>query len=264
VGTSIRHAAREAARHQRSKTAGVIHICVRKTLDWRNEALADASILPEFRAKYEMWNATFDMPYAAFRQRVKEIAELSLSRVVGARRTSLGEVPPGELIVPVDDDDWFAPNLANEIRRLFDPDASGYRWRRDVVEPLPGGSRIRSWWVRNRELERLTCASNNYAIVNTPRLTALVSNHLRASEYFDAHPAELRRTTKVLGIQNRSPASQTALAWRRPTISRGELIETLERYRGLHGSWKLGRALRWAAPYLRATADLIDELRVRE
>jgi hypothetical protein len=117
----------------------VIHICVRQTLDWTDEALVDAQVIPKFRPKLLAWNATFDMPYHVFRQRLKAIAQSSLARVGGCVQTDLEAVPPGDVIVPVDDDDWFAPDLGAALGRVLDPAARGYRWRQAViVAPGPG------------------------------------------------------------------------------------------------------------------------------
>ena len=108
-----------------------------------------------------------------------------------------------------------------------------------------------------------TCKTNNYAVLNTPALCRLVQRHTEASEFFDSHPTRVERIPKTLAIQNRSLASQTALAWKRPSISREEMIESLERYRDLYAGWKLRRELRWAQPYVDRMAGLMDEIRVR-
>lgn len=244
-------------------TSAAVHICIRRTLDWSDPAGVSAGIDPGFRQKFETWNATFDMPYAEFRRRMVEIATLNLSRVEGARLTPLAEVPPGAWIVPIDDDDWLAPDLVARVRRLLDAPVTGCRWRREVIEPLDDRRGPRAWLRRRRALEHFVCASNNHAILNTPEIAPLVRNHVLASEYFDAHPAELRRTPRFLAIQNRNPASQTALALREPTISRDRLVGVLDRYQGLYAGWKLRRSLRWAQPCLDRMAELVDSVGLR-
>ena len=62
----------------------MIYLRVRKTLDWQNAALVEAQIRPSFRPKMEMWNATFVMPYCAFRQELKWIAHPSLASIYPA------------------------------------------------------------------------------------------------------------------------------------------------------------------------------------
>ena len=240
-----------------------IHVCVRRTLEWSDEALVAERLRPDFRAKFDTWNATFDLPYAAFRQRLKEIAQLNLSRVESAALTLLEEVPPGELIIPVDDDDWFAPNVAHEIRRASEPGRVGYHWMRQVISPSRRRRKFRIRLRRKKLGGRYSCATNNYAVVNTPELAPLTLNHKGASEYFDAHPTQVARIPKTLAIQNRNVASQTALAWRRPRIARDELIEVFHRYRDIYATWKLRPELNWAQPCVDRMAELMEEIRIR-
>ena len=239
----------------------MIHLCLRHTLDWHDEALVDAQLIPEFRPKLLAWNATFDMPYHVFRQRLKAIAQESLARVEGCVRTELEAVPPGDVIVPVDDDDWFAPDLGVRLRRVLDPKARGYLWRREVIEAPPLWRRARAFAGRligRRELH--ICKTNNYAVVSGPGAPDLARNHTEASEYFDAHPADIRRIPAALAVQNRSLASQTALAWGRPSIGRDELLAVFRRYRRLYRSLRLDPGLSWATPYVAEMADLMQEI----
>src|SRR5262249_60636170 len=59
---------------RRAHGDGVIHIWIRRTLDWHDEAQVAARVYPAFRPKMEAWNATFTMPYHRFRYRLKAIA----------------------------------------------------------------------------------------------------------------------------------------------------------------------------------------------
>ena len=240
----------------------MIHICIRRTLDWRDETLVAARILPEFRAKYDAWNAAFDMPYAAFRHRLKQIAGLSLRRVEGAIQSPLDEVPPGHVIVPVDDDDWFAPDLAVRLERVLDPGAAGYLWRRALIEPprLLDPLRRVARWLGHPEY---TCKTNNYAFVNGPDSARLASSHTWAGTYFDAHRTSIREIPATLALQNRSLASITALAFGRPSIRRDELATLLGRYRGLYGAWRPTAESVWAKPYVDLMAELMTEIRLR-
>ena len=242
----------------------MIHICVRRTLDWNDEALVDAQVIPEFRGKLLAWNAAFDMPYHVFRQRLKAIAQENLARVEGCVRTELEAVPPGDVIVPVDDDDWFAPDLGLRLRRALDPKARGYLWRREVIEAPPLWRRARALLARltgRRELH--VCKTNNYAVVNGPVALDLARHHAEASAFFDAHPGDIRAVPATLAVQNRNLASQTALAWGRPSIGRDELLAVFRRYRRFYRSVRLGVGLSWATPYVAQMADLMQEIRPR-
>jgi hypothetical protein len=238
-----------------------VHICVRRTLDWADEAHVAAHIDARFRAKLETWNATVDPPYHRFRQRVKEIAALNLSRVEGAVLSTLDATPPGAIVVPVDDDDWFAPQLATRLRAEHEPGREGYYWRRLALEPRPWWRKIRlRYWLGLRR-DPFTCKTNGYAMVDGP--VHLLMDHPDASVYFDEHPAAVKRIAATLAIQNRNLASQTTLGGKLFVLDRERLVRALERYRGLYRSYWLRPGLRWARPYVDLMAELMDDVRVR-
>jgi hypothetical protein len=254
----------------RALAATDVYICIRKTLDWQDESLVRKHILPEFRPKLETWNATFTLPYHLFRHRLKEIAQRSHASVEGATCVPLDQAPFGSLIVPVDDDDWFGPDLAIRLRAHHDPGARGYLWTREVIPESRRRRRRRRrhrfrprFLRRRRRSPRYTCATNNYALIHAPDARLIARAHTRASEWFDANPGLVQRIPGVLGVQNRSLASQTALGWKRPSISRDELVERFERYRGVYDSWKPSRDLRWAQRYVDAMAALMETIKVR-
>ena len=112
----------------------LLHICVRRTLPWHDEAAVAATLAPLMRPRVELWNATFNLSYAAFRHRLNLIARENWSRIEHARLTPLGEIPPGALVVPVDDDDWFSPELGRRLLAERKPSLHGYHWNRYILE----------------------------------------------------------------------------------------------------------------------------------
>lgn len=241
-----------------------VHICVRQTLPWEDAALVSAGLHPRFQQKYDTWNATLTMPYRVFRQRLTEIARLNVSRVDGAVSSSIGDVPAGHLIVPVDDDDWFAPDLVAHLRRANDSQAVAYLWSQATLQPEGPLAPFRRHIARLvGRRDKHVCKTCNYALRQLPSLTPLLSNHVHASRYVDAHPAQVRRLPATLSIQNRSLASQTTLAWGRPTIHSSRLISLVAKYRGLYTDWRPPDGLQWAVPYVRLMAELMTEIRVR-
>lgn len=252
-----------------------IHVCVRRTLDWSDEAQVAANILPDFRSRFELWNDTFAMSYAAFRARLRSIAARNLAGLEGARVAPFEEVAaPARRagrevwIVPIDDDDWLAPSLPARMREALasarDPEGCfGMHWIREVVA-APRRRRRLKHWLRPGRRGRFSCHTNDYALRGDCQdLELLFRNHVRASEAFDAAPDRVRALRRVLAIQNRNLASQTSLAWRRPSLSRAELVARYEAYRGFYAGWKLRRELRWAQPCIDGMAELMDELRLR-
>jgi hypothetical protein len=242
-----------------------IHLCVRKTLDWRDEALVQARINPFFRRKFEMWNATFALPYHVFRQRLWAMTERSLRSVEGAVISDLARVPPGDIVVPIDDDDWFAPDLAIRIRQHLRPDATGIVWGPATLEHLTPRMQLRRWLIRARRgrWRKYTCSSNNYAVRHRGDLTEVVLDHLHASRYVESHPAEFVRIPSILAVQNRSLASQTALRLGRPEIDRADLVMLFEAHRAIYQGWRPSEGLEWAVPYVSGMNDLMSELSLR-
>jgi hypothetical protein len=248
----------------REDSPPLIHICIRQTLDWHDEALVSDQIDSGFRRKFAAWNATFTMPYHVFRQRLSAITTLNFSRVEGAILSRIDDVPRGHLIVPTDDDDWFAPNLVSRLRQSHESDAAGYLWVRDVLGYSPPMVRLRAAVGRliGRPDKHL-CKTNNYAVRSEPELMPLALNHLRASAYFDLHPRDITRVPATLAIQNRNLASQTSLAFGRPTISKRKLVALLDKHRALYAAWKPSPSLRWAEPYVALMNHLMDDIDVR-
>ncbi len=241
--------------------APVVHICFRQTLDWHDEALVKARIIPRFRPKFETWNATFTMPYHEFRHRLKTIAQLNFTQVEGATCSNLDDVPAGHLIVPVDDDDWLAPDLAVRLQRAYEPGAAAYLWSRTVLESTSPVNRIRHGLGRLLgRAEKHVCKTNNYAIRSEPALVPLALNHVHASTFVEAHPGDVKRIPATLSVQNRNLASQTTLAWGRPTIAARELASLLERHRRLYARWQPDSESRWAEPYVRLMVKLMAEV----
>ena len=92
-------------------------IWVRTSIDWSDEAALPSLVKPEFLTKLELWNETFSIPYSRFRHEVCEIARLNLSRVERALVRPWDEIPEGAVVLPVDDDDWFAPDIVRRWSR---------------------------------------------------------------------------------------------------------------------------------------------------
>lgn len=242
-----------------------IHICVRRTLDWGSEAFTADWLWPDLRAKCRTWGETFEMTYPAFRQRLKEIARENHERVEDAIHTPFEEIPVGDLIVPTDDDDWFAPDVLHEIRAAMKPGAEGYLWHRQVISTSRRRPKRRTWLrMRRKKMGgHHSCASNNYAIVKRPDAKPIVTSHLKASDYVDAHPRRFPRIRQYLAIQNRTMGSRTAMEMKQQTSSREELIERYERYRTVYAEWPLPPGLHWARPSVDRMAELMDEIRIR-
>lgn len=239
----------------------MIYIHPRRTLDWRDEAAVEAGLVAKFRPKVELWNATFNIRYHSFRQRLHEIARLSWSRIQNACIADEGTVPENAIIVPVDDDDWFSPELGNRLGWETDLSIFGYHWIRHILEPE---RRRRS--LKGRVKEALTgkviFATNNYALRKRPEIARMLSSHLEASNCLHERPSEFRYLPLALSVHNRSIASQTALGTGLP-FSHQDLLAAYSLYRRLYDRTRLFGGLSWARPYVAMMSGLMQELKLR-
>lgn len=241
----------------------MIYIVVRATLEWSDEAAFRAQVPEQVRSGVEAWNATFDMPYHIYRRELKRIASHSLARVEDAECVPAPEVPTGALAVPVDDDDWFAPELARALQGHLAGGHSGYSWPSRFLEvPI-------STWHRLGLLERRIfpqrpprwlCTTNNYAVVYGPETADLLHGHIRATNWFLAHPQAVRRLEQPLSLMNRTLASATQL---RSRPSRAVLRRKFHEYSKLY-SLPAPADLPWCSLYVAMMRELHSELRLRQ
>ncbi len=239
----------------------MIYIAVRKTLDWTDETSFRAQIPQEVRAGIELWNKTFRMPYHHYRAELKRIAQLNLSRIQGAIVGSPGDVPDGAIAVPVDDDDWFSPDLAKTLENGWD-DRMGCYWPSRFLEvPISFPHRlglIRKFLFPSTK-PRWLCTTNNYAVRYCPETADLVRSHIRASRWFLSHPSDIAKIGTPLSLMNRTLASMTQL---RSEPSRALLLRKYRRYRKLYAG-PAPSDLSWCEPCLDRLRDLHAQLRPR-
>jgi len=243
----------------------LLYIVVRRTTDWRNEAGVRAQLPDRFVGAFDLWNATFDMPYHVFRCELKRIAALSHARVEGAVVAAFEDVPDGALIAPTDDDDWFAPALAREVLRNRVDSCEGYHWPSRFLEvPTDLRHRLALWRRRlspGRPLGWI-CTTNNYVLAKREDCWPLLESHVRASEWFGQHAAAVKTLDRPLSLQNRNLASQTSLSMRRRTMTRWKLVRKYREYRCLYAR-AVAPGLEWCRPYMALMAELMENLHVR-
>src|SRR5262245_40914760 len=204
------------------------------------------------------------MPYHQFRQHLKEIASENHACVSGAATAALAEVPPGALIAPVDDDDWFSPEMATVVAGNHDARYQGYRWRSQFLEVPPDFGQWRGAWRRrlfpNAPL-RFLCTTNNYVIENMPGVETLVRSHTKASDWFGKNDGSTKVLEAPLSLQNRNMASQTALLFRYGVMTRSKLVRRHRQYRALYA--RARRFPPWCRPLMASMAELMLAIHVR-
>lgn len=245
--------------------APAVFIWVRTAVEWGNEGAFRAQLKPEFLPKLERWNATFSIPYNVFRHEVCETARLNLSRVAGADVRPWHEIPDGAVVLPVDDDDWFAPDIVERLVPHLRTDLMGCRWMPSYLE-VPVGIRHRTDLLRRRVLPwarpRYLCATNSYAFVKRPDTEAIGRSHVQASRVFEEERGRVRVVDGWLSIVNRTLASQTVLLHDRPAIPVRRLLRKYAAYRRLYRAADLA-GIEWAREYVDRMARLMDGLMLR-
>lgn len=240
----------------------MIHICVRSTVDWGDETAFRRHLWPDMVPKVATWDATFRLSWREFRVETSAIARANLSQVAGVPVTPWDEVPDGHLVLPVDDDDWFAPDLRTWLAPRDDGHVDGIVWRQAVLEvPIDLGHRIFLW--RRKLLAtppRWFCATNNYAIRKGPMGQEEWRNHTRADARCRGNQA-IPFVPRTLSIHNRSLASATSMGWRRPTVSRRELLAKRRAYLQRYARYRpASDDAAWTVPCVHQMVTLMERL----
>ncbi|MBV9311400.1 MAG: hypothetical protein JOZ73_11235 [Solirubrobacterales bacterium] len=227
-----------------------------------------AGLNESVRAKVELWNVTFNISYTRFRERVAEISRMNHSAVEDATRIDWEEIPDGAIVLPVDDDDWFAPTAGRALEVLAADGEFAYLWDARWIE-VPTDLHYAAYLIRRRlnpnHRSRWTCATNNYALHKRTETRALLGSHVGASRAFAAWLAkddgQVKHLRAGLSVANRTLSSQTTLGLRKPTISRPVLILKFHLYKRLYRQ-PPPPELDWCRPYLAMMAELMDELQL--
>ncbi|MEX2032600.1 MAG: hypothetical protein WEA81_07010 [Dehalococcoidia bacterium] len=174
-------------------------------------------------------------------------------------------IPDGELAMPVDDDDWFAPHAATVLETEREPGITAYHWLRSFLE-VPTSFRHRLHLIARHTVGLpmpFLFITNNYAFVKRPEYKPLMTSHVQASDWAkSAPPGSVKKIEQWLSTMNRNLGSQTQLRHMHSRIDRSELIRKLKGYRRLYREPPTPE-LASSRPYRVMMSQLMDELQIK-
>ncbi len=187
---------------------------VRSMSDWQvGQNLLTSPWGDGWEKRLQWWDEVFSMPYHTYRFNLQKIAKENWSRIEGldsivSIRSWQPELFHDAIIVPIDDDDWLAPQICHVIRNQIQPDTTAISWQADRIE-CPHCYAIN------------TCGDANFYITNgyalTPNYRDAVGDeqfkdsllwHVHAADHAKEHS---RHLASVLGAAPRTWASVTTL-----------------------------------------------------
>jgi hypothetical protein len=222
------------------------------------------NVLRWFKSNHHIldwWDDMFTWNYFEFRAKVKELAESTLpdTTIIKGHDALLEECENQDdaYIVPIDDDDWLAPNL---LQFLSSRDEAVVHWKmQDMVPP-----NIR---IRHRLFRTCSFAVKKKVVINHPRLKTLLSHHCCTGDYLRKRKHRTIILKNTLSMVNRTVASVGRLRSRYVASSkkRGDHEQRFKEhmFREANRIIKMTKSPKravWASPYLEQNSLLHRKL----
>ena len=217
----------------------------------------------------EIWDAEYRLSYSSYRQRLKEIGDYSRSVMTGLDGIFLSYygvewlIRSGEpaWIIPVDDDDWHIPDLADRLRATssqfvyWDIDRIIHCWNIGDNEPALS---------HQKPLANYKCLLTNAYAVHTSALQQLprdeqrkvLDHHGRALSVASRHidTSYISYIPETLGATYKSPASFTKVTGPTSAVTMTDMVNSSNRF-----NMRLFDN-HWALPMLKRSVRLIELL----
>lgn len=216
-------------------------------------------------ALIRFWNETMPVSFYAARAAMKEIAAENLAMVAGARIQSIDQFrPPFErdaLYTFIDDDDWFAPDLAERLLSSEAAIADGTAWQ--WVRFTDGNILAREYYE--------TCHTNNYAVHGSFLAErddfSLACQHFTAQRLLYRDGVNIFPINAPLSITNKHPCSFLGLKSRK--FDQRSLRTRVGSYRKFLTSTQeqqniMARDVAWALPYMQKTSVFFSSLSIEK
>lgn len=215
-----------------------------------------------------LWDRTFRMSYFSYRQRLKEIAELSWTRIRNLdlilRRPGLSailDILDEYIVLPVDDDDWFHPDIADVLRRRWRPGVDAFHWPDGLYRPVPFQERFDQSAHQIRLILRklhADFATNGYALTRTglskckaPLRGRVLAFHWAAGKTYRQDGFECCYVDRPLSASNKSLASRTNL---QSLVDRSHLLRNVPHL--MRRTTDIPQSLHWTREYIALTESL--------
>jgi hypothetical protein len=213
------------------------------------------------RRLIELWNDAFAVSFFEVRRRMKVITETNFARMKEVQFVDLAQyrqqIDANALYTFVDDDDWFAPELAIHLNQMK-TNADGIVWR----SVLYAGDHL-----ERRPLDGF-CYTNNYAIFGRTLsrhrdLVHKVEQHGWVDTLAKAGVISLHQADVTISVTNKHPCSTVWLEraepeWRNRGGLRAWVSDLKKRAQQLPDLKTAG--VEWARSEIEATRDVVSNL----
>lgn len=192
------------------------------------------------------WNNIFSISYFEFRNTLKNIAAANLENVKNIKgfvdAKSWNTVPDDAYLLPVDDDDWFHPDIVSNIE-AHHKDFSCYYWRHSIIGFTPSLN-------DHQGLKEFGCCfgTNSYMLQRKIATIGLLEDHYSNSKTPGSLPLELQ-----LNLTNKTMASTLNILEEISLIDT-QLVGMIEPIIPEH--------FLWAKPYIEATTQLYRSMKL--
>ena len=164
--------------------------------------------------KISAWNFFFGMRYTDFKKR---LADIAFSTVIKNKMDALyswsdweviSDLKDDTWIVPIDEDDWVVPDLADVLRK--EEDHKMYYWKNLKIDQ-EGNSFIEKIDIdRHKKFSKFNCIASCAYSLQLPQKTTLIHAHDLADEAMGKDAHQIDKTLSV-NIKNISSLSYMVL-----------------------------------------------------